>query len=69
MDTTKHTSAPHPISKHKEIMEVWKPNVSAIAKVLTLMAENIGGTCQISPQKDEEFFFMSSSLICSHGSR
>jgi len=40
-----------------------------MAKVLTLIAENIGGTCQISPQKDKAFLFISSSLICSHGSR
>lgn len=37
--------------------------------MLTFMAENIGGTCQISPQKDEATRFISSSLMCSHGSR
>lgn len=38
-------------------------------EMLTLMAENMGGTCQISPEKDATAFFMSSSLICSQGSR
>lgn len=38
-------------------------------KNFTLMAENIGGTCHISPRNDAAAFFMSSSLMCSHGSR
>lgn len=35
----------------------------------TLIAENIGGTWYISPQKDAAAFFISSSLMCSQGSR
>ena len=37
-------------------------------EILTLIAENIGGTCHISPQKDAAAFFISLSLMCSQDS-
>lgn len=38
-------------------------------KLLTLIAENMGGTCHISPRKEAAAFLMSSSFMCSQGSR
>lgn len=66
----------YPISSEQRLDKKRKPRICQhidssliLAETLTLMAENIGGTCQISPQKDAAVFFMSSSLMCSQGSR
>lgn len=60
----------HAIQKNCHLCVMFKALQGLlITETLTFMAENIGGTCQISPRKEAVAFFMSSSLICSQGSR